>query len=345
MAKLVTNIPNYGFPHQYDSVRFSASSPCRVTLSCDAGEAVFSLRPNSSMEIRLDDLAGLLRDFTSDGQARMFQLTWDEGPYTFKVLPCRLTLSQSATAFCARHFLTLWEGAKPTYMGAKETVCVYNSGSQTDQFSVRLFWANPDTGKSRETNTDDSEFDEGATMDALGYIHFDVSPSRFYPPAAGFILCSYEVSCGLRSQWFEVRSFRDAEPLTLLFRNCFGMLESFHFFGAVSRELKPTRSAASFRGQTRNYRVDSVPEFTARTGVLRPEAFAAFEDLCSSTYVLLPSESNAELCLTDCDLKLSSDRYAPQQGTLTWRYARQARHYEVRNDAHTFDATFDSTFK
>lgn len=345
MAKLVSNIPSYGFPHQYDSVRFIADTACRVTISCDAGEAVFFLRPSSSMEIRLDDLAGLLRDFTSDGKARFFQLTWDEGTYPFFVLPCRITLSQGAISFCARHFLTLWEGAKPTYEGARETVSIYNSGSQTDQFSVRLFWVNPSTGESVETGTDDTEFDEGAAMDEQGYIHFDVSPSRFHQPAAGFRLCSYEVSCGLRSQWFEVRSCRDAEPLTLLFRNCFGLLESFHFFGAVSRELKPTRSAASFRGLTRNYRVESVPEFTARTGVLRPEGFAAFEDLCSSTYVLLPSESNAELCLTDCDLKLSSDRYAPQQGTLTWRYARQARHFEVVNDAHTFDKTFDSTFK
>ena len=88
-----------------------------------------------------------------------------------------------------------------------------------------------------------------------------------------------------------------------------------------------------------------MDEYTAQTGLLRPGCFALFEDLCTSDYVLLPAENNAELCITDCDFKLSSDRYEPQQGTITWRYARQARHYEVVNDAITFDDTFDDTFK
>lgn len=346
MANLSTALPNYGFPHQFDRIEFFASSTCSITLSCSIGAVSFRLTPDASGRIVLNNFAQLLRDFTADGVPRMFTLTWDSGSYTFKVLPCRLTLSQSAYGFSARHFMTLQTGRKPTYLGAPETVTMYASNNQGDRFAIALLWVDPLTGQAQTQVLDgNSDTEDGAIATGTGYVQIDVSPASFAAPAPGLELHSYTVSAGNRSQEFELRRVGDAKPVTLLFRNCFGIMESFHLFGEVTQELKPTRSAASFSGLTRNFRVVSVPEYTAQTGLLRPGCFALFEDLCTSDYVLLPAENNAELCITDCDFKLSSDRYEPQQGTITWRYARQARHYEVVNDAITFDDSFDDTFK
>ena len=196
----------------------------------------------------------------------------------------------------------------------------------------------------RETSLSEAQT-KSAVSAGTNYHRLDVSPAQFTPPAEGFALRSYTVAAGKRSLRFILCPVLDAKPLTFVFRNCFGQLESFHCFGTMQQEVKPTRSTASFAGKTRNYRVQSAPEFTAQTGILRPCDFALFEDLCTADYVLLDAENGTEVCITDNDFKLSSDLYEPQEASITWRYASRARRFEVEPDVRTFDNSFDNTFQ
>ena len=344
MATLETLLPGFGFPHQYDSIVFSADAPCEFAISSNAGGVLLKLSPNALGEIRIEDFAQVLRDFTADGKARGFTLSWEQNSKNFTVLPCRFDLSNGADTFVFTHFLTLQQGAKPTYLGAQEFVTLYTVFHSRDTFSLSLLWANQQTGEVRETSLSEEQTD-GAVSTGKNYYRLDVSPAKFTPPAEGFALRSYTVAAGKRSLRFILCPLLDAQPLTFVFRNCFGQLESFHCFGTMQQEVKPTRSSASFAGKTRNYRVQSAPEFTAQTGILRPCDFALFEDLCTADYVLLGTENGTEVCITDNDFKLSSDLYEPQEGSITWRYANRARRFEVEPAVRTFDKSFDNTFR
>lgn len=344
MAILKKQLPVLGFPHEYDTIVFSADAPCEFAISCSAGGVLLKLSPNALGEIRIEDFAQVLRDFTADGKARDFTLSWAMGIHEFTVLPCRFELTSRAFSFVDRHFLTLQQGAKPTYQGAQEFVTMYNSLTERDTFSLSLLWANPQTGEIRKTSLSEAQT-EGVVSAGTNYYRLDVSPAQFTPPAEGFALHSYTVTAGKRSLRFILCPVLDAKPLTFVFRNCFGQLESFHCFGTMQQEVKPTRSSASFAGKTRNYRVQSAPEFTAQTGILRPCDFALFEDLCTADYVLLGTENGPEVCITDNDFKLSSDLYEPQEASITWRYASRARRFEAETAVRTFDSTFDNTFQ
>lgn len=344
MAKLKKQLPVLGFPYEYDTIVFSADAPCEFAISSSAGGVLLKLSPNTLGEILIEDFAQVLRDFTADGKARDFTLSWAMGIHEFTVLPCRFELTSRASSFVDKHFLTLQQGAKPTYLGAQEFVTMYSSLAERDTFSLSLLWANPQTGEIRETSLSEAQT-EGAFSTETNYSCLDVSPAQFLPPAEGFSLRSYTVTAGKRSQRFILCPVLDAQPLTFVFRNCFGQLESFHCFGTMQQEVKPTRSTASFAGKTRNFRVQSAPEYTSQTGILRPCDFALFEDLCIADYVRLGSEHGPEVCITDNDFKLSSDLYEPQEASITWRYASRARLYEVKSAEKTFDETFDNTFQ
>lgn len=344
MATLKRQIPVFGFPHQYDTIVFSADAPCEFAISSNAGGMLLKLSPNALGEIRIEDFAQVLRDFTADGKARDFTLFWEQNSQKFTVLPCRFELSSEAVSFVYTHFLTLQQGAKPTYLGAQEFVTLYSALPSRDAVSLSLLWANPQTREVREASLSEEQSD-GVVTAGANYYRLDVSPAQFTPPAEGFSLHSYTVTAGKRSQRFILCPVLDAQPLTFVFRNCFGQLESFHCFGTMQQEVKPTRSAASFAGKTRNYRVQSAPEFTAQTGILRPCDFALFEDLCNADYVLLGSELGPEVCITDNDFKLSSDLYEPQEASITWRYVSRACRFEENSAVRTFDRTFDNTFQ
>ena len=322
----------------------SQSSGCVITIECGEDQIKLKLTPDNKGKIHIDDIAQLLRDYTENGNARSFTIDWEFNFQSFIVLPCKVDVSENAEKFCSQHFLTLQQGAKPTYLGAQEFVSMYGDSNTREAFTISLLWANPQTGEVRETSLSEEQTDS-AVSTGTNYYRLDVSPAQFTPPAEGFALRSYTVAAGKRSLRFILCPVLDAKPLTFVFRNCFGQLESFHCFGTMQQEVKPTRSSASFAGKTRNYRVQSAPEFTAQTGILRPCDFALFEDLCTADYVLLGAENGPEVCITDNDFKLSSDLYEPQEASITWRYASRARRFEADSAVRTFDRTFDNTFQ
>lgn len=344
MAKLSSTIPEYGFPGEFDTIRFQeVGGPMTFRVACDDAAIDLLLSPDENQCVVVEDFAPVLRDFTADGMPRVCTLSWDGGTQSFTVLPCRHDIAVTAEDFGTVHFLTLQQGKKPTYIGAQEFVTLYSALPSRDAFSLSLLWTNWQTGEVRETSLSEEQT-EGAVITGTYFHRLDVSPAQFTPPAEGFALNSYTVAAGKRSLRFIVFPVLDAKPLTFVFRNCFGQFESFHCFGTMQQEVKPTRSTASFAGKTRNYSVQSAPEFTANTGILRPCDFNRFEDFCTADYVLMGDENGPEVCITDNDFKLSSDLYVPQSASITWRYARRSRRFEVKTYVRTFDDTFDETY-
>lgn len=345
--RVTTDINEICFPCELDTLGIDElSGKVRVTLTA-GGASVFdaTLTPDADKAVTLTDLASVLTDCTADGDAADCTLEIEElagstvAEYSFTLLPCRIHMDDPMTAvdFCKTHFLTLLQGDKPTYAAATEYLSLYSADGNESNAITHEVWVNDEGEVKEQTSLLVQSF-------TIGFSRLYVSPRRFTAPADGYALHSYTVVCGERSQCFVLRETIDAEPMSLLFRNAFGREETFHCFGTTQTELKPTRSAASFGGRTRNYKVQAVPEFTAHTGLMPPSVFLLFEDLCASLKVTLLGERGGEVTLTDNELKLSNDLYEPQQGSVTWRFAGRARTFVPTESARTFDKSFDSSF-
>lgn len=302
MADFITQIPEYAFPHELDRIFIRSTDTVTVEFYSDTGiELQLTLTPDKSFIASIDDFARVLRDATATKGYAACEIYASGTGGEFIVRACRQDIDAKAVDFYKNHFFSLCKGTKPTYMGAKEVLYAASINTAT----ATLVWINAATGDVQETtvNLQISGDDMSARIDA--------SPSKFTAPADGYALHSYTINADGRIARFVLRTCADATPVTLQFKNCFGYLETFHCFGNSITELKPTRSSASFLGKTRNYRVLAIPETTAHTGVISPDLFDMFADLCASTSVsVLPSDR--EICITDCDFKLSNDRYEPQ---------------------------------
>ena len=344
MVTLLNEIQEYCFPHELRTLRFSATEDCEIKISCNGQEVLFTLTPDADGNVTIDEFDGLLRDL-ADHVPQRCTIEWnEEASISFLLLPCSICLSNKAAVVCKNSFLTLQTGEKHTYLGAQEYICFFDNSESRPFFALSLLWVNKRSGKTKS-----QFFLETAGLSVTdkgnGYFVLAFSTSQFEPPSEGYILHTITATAGKeRTQVFRVMPAIDADPVTLVFRNCFGQIESFHFFGNTTEELKPTRSSASFQGTTRNYLVESVPEYTSVTAPLRPVDIAPFEDLCSSTLVYLSADDGDEICITDNELSLSNNRYEPQRGSIKWRYATNFRHFVLSRPKRTFDSTFDSTF-
>lgn len=340
MADFAKDIPYYVFPHELDCIVINATNTCTVEFFTNVGvDMILTLTPNADGQIIIEDFAQLLRDITADHPCVFCEIylkeegTTEDGAAEFYVRACCQDLNTTCTEFCNKHFFSLVKGPKPTYMGAEELLFADNINKAV----ATLIWVNPENGDVKETTKE-----LGTSGDNLSS-RINVSPSQFASPGAEYILHSYQVKADYRTAEFILQSSKDATPVSFMFRNAFGYLETFHCFGATLTELKPTRSTAMFGGKTRNYRVLAVPEQTSHTGIIPSHMVPLFADLCSATFVkVLPSER--EVCITDCDFKISNDLYTPQQATISWREANRSTLHEPKESFRTFDNSFDNTF-
>lgn len=344
MVTLLTEIPEYCFPHELRTLRLSSTEYCEIKISCNGQEVLFTLTPDADGYVTLNEFDGLLRDL-ADHVPQLCTIEWNEGAsISFLLLPCSICLSNKAAVVCKNSFLTLQTGEKHTYLGAQEYICFFDNSESRPFFALSLLWVNKKSGKTKSQLILETS-GLSVTDKGNGYFVLAFSTSQFEPPSEGYILHTITATAGKeRTQVFRVMPAIDADPVTLVFRNCFGQIESFHFLGITTEELKPTRSSASFQGTTRNYLVESVPEYTSVTAPLRPVDIAPFEDLCSSTLVYLSADEGEEICITDNELSLSNNRYEPQRGSIKWRYAANSRHFVLSTPKRTFDRTFDTSF-
>ena len=345
MAKLSSPLPEYGFPGEFDTIRFQeVGGPMTFRVACEDAAIDLLLSPDEKQCVVVEDFAPVLRDFTAHGMPRVCTLTWDGGQKAFTVLPCRCDVEDPAADFCPLHFLTPQGRTKRTYRGALELLTLFSpGGEERPAFSVTLSWWNEENGTFLNTTMTEGEVG-GASEIAQGLWQIDVSPNRFAIPKEGYALHSYAVCAGRREKKYVLTPSMDAVPLTLVFKNAFGLFDTFHLFGNVQKELKPTRSSATFSGKFSNYLVKAVPEFTAQTGVLRQEDEALFADLCSATEVRLRSIDGTEVTIVDNDLKILNDAYEPQQGSISFRYAGRGAILHRTAPFRTFGDTFDATY-
>lgn len=329
---LLTSIPNLVFPGEIDTLEFSGTAAAALdfTLKVDGEqllEATFSY--SSSGRVTVQGLAELVEPFVRDGMLHSLTIEADGSVVKsdVQVLACNLNNASSALEFCHGSFLSVCR-VKNTYPGAKEYVSMLLSSAE--DMTIDRTWL-----------VDGTIVHSKATQQLqAGLQTIDVSPASM----DGRVLLDYEVRVGMRSCLFQMCHDTDSDPVSVAFRNAFGQLETFHFFGVQEKEVKPTRSSAVVGGAYKVYRVETIPTWktTGRISLLDEVLLA--EDLVSSMYAERCSDE-CPVAITDSDLKPDNSRYGVSYISVTWREEKNARIFSPAYRVKTFDATFDDTFE
>lgn len=340
MAELLTDIPSIVFPHEVDTLRFSASEDFRVRLVLEGEELLdVTLTPDAHSDATLYGLASLIGD-AIEGSMPVLAISLDGKEVAeTSVLPCREKVNGTAQDLQGRIFLTLSSGrTKRIPMDGNESLAWTVDGT-TPEVSIEALWvgdAIPTIYTSSQTvkGTDDGDI---ATA--------DVSPRRLKAPKDGCTLVRYTASVGRRSQPYAViQPDTDLHPVTALrFRNVFNRDDTFYFFGKVEQEVKPTYSSISVQGITLNYRIETQPTWKAHTGPMGDAEECLFADLVQARHVWR-MDDGTELTLTDCEFKPTNGSSDLLSGTLTWREAAEGCTFRPAVPVRTFDKTFDPTF-
>ena len=100
--------------------------------------------------------------------------------------------------------------------------------------------------------------------------YLDVSPSIF--KAQGKQLLYYTVTLGERSMKYEIDYTPFLQETHFVYRNCFGVEDTFTCVGEAASEGKFERYYATFGGGYKNFKRKNLREYTVNTGLLTQAA-------------------------------------------------------------------------
>lgn len=212
---------------------------------------------NEDNEIELDDLGGYINDYM-EGDPMLLELFVNHAKVASSVvIPSRVSIEIGAEEYCQRYFLDMNNkmlSNKATYIGAHERLSVYlPMGAETSRPNVKLSYSDGTKEYSKTLLLDELSLSSSLVYGKI--ITFDVSPvmvGKYVP--AGCQLKFYTVRLGERSQSYVLyQDMTVAEPMSIVYINNFGQVDTYHFFGAMAKEFKPSYSALRVKGMKQNY--------------------------------------------------------------------------------------------
>lgn len=343
MATLLTSLPTLAFPHEVDTLLISTPQSVRVVVQLgDSPMLDTTLHPDAQSRVRVEQLADFLREhITTATQVRI--LLDGAAAGSVRVLPCRLDVTMTAVAFCRQFFLTTSPRRKTTHPHAREVVAWRSTGTESATLTAR-WW----TGSKMERTTQSPT----THTDATGLTTAEVSPALLTPPSPTAQLLAYALTVGERTMNFRMppKGYAVQGVVDVEFVNAFGIRESFHFFGMVQREHKPTYTTARIGGRWKTLRVEGDELWKGTTGILARHDAELLSDLLTTREGWQRSDG-AEIIIEDCDLKEEEPASTPQMAQVTWRVAKVQRGWRApaADFTHTgrsrvFDDSFDNSF-
>lgn len=300
---------------------------------------------NEDNEIELDDLGGYINDYM-DGDPMLLELFVNHVKVASSiVIPSRVPIEIGAKEYCQRYFLDMNNkilSNKTTYADAHERLSVYlPSGAEKSRPNIKISYSDGTKEYNKTVLLDELSLSSGLTYGKI--VTFDVSPamvSKYVP--AGCQLKFYTVRLGKRAQSYVLyQDMTIAEPLSIVYKNNFGQIDTYHFFGAVAKEFKPSYSALRMNGKKQNYYVDAAPTWTAYNREwLEP---GLFEDVAVSEQLWRQSDMT-QLVITECDMKDGGSLTESVTVSLSFQESTRQYKWRPRREVRTFDETFDATF-
>lgn len=318
-------------------VWFESSEEQLVTVTID-GETVFSetLFP-SGTHIKLEDLCDMVEPYAYQRQTVQLVVTCGSASQSAQVIYCKCDFGdETAAHYVANHFLSILQGTKLTSAGRLELLAVQGS----DAASCVATYSD---GTTRTFSG------LGAWLQRTAFTIYDVSPDLFV--TANKTLIGYTITCGSRTQEFEMDlSQPDCAPI-LIFTNSFGIQELAYCTGTHKVDPSYKRSAAYIGRIQKNYRIEETRAFKADTGPLTVPMANWWDDVFRSEDVQVCNFYNGEvqpgkqLLITDSKSAYSNDDAELPRFTFTYQYAQRNHNVvQLQREGRIFDNTFDNTF-
>lgn len=323
-------------------VTVGTSAKALVTISID-GEQVYQewLWPAGN-EIKLEDLSELVTPYARQRQTVTLAVVAEsEGGQQLlsastTVVYCQADFcDETAENFLASHFLSILMGMKVTALGRLEYL--HTTGSEAASCTASY------------SDGSTSQFAVPAIQGGTGYRTLDVSPGNFV--ATGKTLVGYRVTCGSRTQDFELDlSAPDCAPI-LCFVNSFGLDELAYCTGIHKVDPTYKRSSAYMGRLLRNYKIDETRSFKADTGPLTTPMANWWDEVFRSDSVRIVNiygghpNIGKDLVITDSKSEYSNDDAEMPRFTFTYQYAQRNHNVvQLLRAGRIFDNTFDNTF-
>lgn len=252
------------------------------------------------------------------------------------VMRCDVDFDMTAGAFCNTHFLTLMFSKKKTAFSRREILAFY---------SVDLLPINATiTAEYLESGKKATESFQRPAIGNGSVKYLDVSPSLFQ--INGKQLLYYTVIVGERSMKYEIDYTQFLQETHFVYRNCFGVEDTFTCVGEATSEGKFERYYATFDGGYKNFKRKNLREYTINTGLLTQAAAYAIDDMFSSEEIWIYDELGPikEIVILDQSVKRSSLPDEMPRYEFSYRLTQSNQRYKTATSGRIFDATFDRSF-
>lgn len=301
----------------------------RYTPDADGRVYVMSINKVINKYISESGYGDFKFTFMSDGDTQELPL---------RVIYSRVNITTTARIFTANKYMSLLSGTKSVLPQSLEYLWVYSPTA--DSVSVSASFRNADGTYTTATVTPP----ETVVPDTMTRI--DVSPANYI--LSGSVLVKYTVTCGARSQVYEVDNVSLESPLEVMFKNNFGVAETFATMGNLQSESKAGNNFGYIRRQYVRYDGTVLVEYTANTGILTQQQAAWIPDLFMSNDVVSVVNRGLRhrLTITDWKAKRTSDAAELPSFEFKYRLSDANQEVFVFSDAvgGVFDQTFDQTF-
>lgn len=260
---------------------------------------------------------------------------------TTKLLYCDVEIAENTSTWLKKHFLTL---ATEKQIGAQwhEWISFFNQSAVT----LSLIFKYSDGTSETKTVYTSSDTDRIHTI--------DITPSKHQNKAKKVISMTARATEGsdVRTlNYIIMQDYRPAAP-RLIFRNSFGVEETFYCTG--EHELKPTYETtnASVEGNLKELDIQETKMFTANTGALTTEMSNWADDIfrSNSIHILCVDDSGAvyrgkEIAIVSRKADRSNDDAFIVSYSFEYRYAQRNHNiFETAKAGRIFDNTFDQTY-
>lgn len=362
---LPTSSDTFRFPSELDTLTISEITLTAVSVKVMLGTQTLidtTLTPfggGAYGEVRITDMARLITDHlipdsSSETRDTLRLRVYVESSLMGEciILPLRMRMGSVSVKDTIIHdFLTPASAATkivpPTAVETLTWIIPDNydpSGPAQDQLQLSALWYNPQTRTS--TLTAPAPIQARSTDTGSLYVKATIPLATIPAPGAGWKLVSLTATAAARTityriapEWLTLCS----EVTPIRFLNAYGAHDTFYFYGTRSEETKPTYTAATVEGLTRNYQIDAQPEWKAQTGPLGKAELALLHHLSQSLRLWLLTDGE-ELTLTSCELKPTNELHTAQSASISFREAREGQRLSPSLRMRTFDGTFDEKF-
>ena len=340
MAELKTNIPDWVFPGEVDTLLFTLNPTAEPTLSLKISggdELLFNsvLTPPRNGLLYVYDIASLLRDHIEKPTMIEFHFGTLLGTQKIKALciPAQIDVKIPAMEFCKRCFFTRAAGRRWVTERSKIPFAFWPTPGDVPRVRVASVVEN------RKVFSDWKTITVGGVPDRLCSFTVDVAETlnAFGLQEEADLI---EVEAGKRKTTLFLRDFRPGE-IEVAFLGAFGQKEVAIFEHSEINDTAEIKMTLE-NGRRRAYQARETPTITATAPIIADGELDLYRDCISSKRHWL-AKTGEEIVLTEAKIKDNGEATTAPSTEIKFQLKKTVGEFDF--PPRIFDSSFDKTFE